>query len=102
MSFYRFGQGWQQTSGREKFKIMSIQAPLPFDEIDDNLLDRLEELQPMSYERLDSAGISAYAVRNKMREKSNWDSDWLAWKTSVCSVSGKSWAEIAPIIYHNY
>ncbi len=83
--------------------------PLPFDDLPINtspdLLDRLEELQPMSYERLDSAGISASAVRNYIilgRKSDLYTNDWDSWKEAVCAASGKSWTEIAPLIYKDF
>ncbi len=82
--------------------------PLPFDELPINtstdLLDRLEKLQPMSYERLDSAGISATNVRRFIHdgELRFPNHIWWLWKNAIENESGKLWAEIAPIIYHNY
>ena len=99
--FYQFGEGWQSTEGR-----MPMIEPLPFDEIDTpkSLLDRIEERQLMSYERLDSVGISAEKVRQVMVALHFLHprlSEWERWQLAVSEVANIGWLKIAPIIYEN-
>ncbi len=86
---------------------------LPFDEIPHNelsLVERLEVYEPKSdLMRIDllkkhSQNIAMLVHRDAMNLEyhTDKDMDWDNWKRSVSSAARKSWAEIAPIIYHNY
>jgi hypothetical protein len=115
MTFNTFAEGWQHTRGKDwalsledRYKRENQPFPLPFDDIpqakqEKSLLGRLEEKQPISYMRLDAVGINAKEVLAFMERSTYTQSvEWDCWKHAITYVTGKSWEEIAPIIYEGY
>jgi hypothetical protein len=48
---------------------------------------------------LDSARIPSMKVREACTSLSPWGDDWILWKQAIRDTTGKSWEEIAPVIY---
>lgn len=88
-SFQTFKEGLQSAEGKPKR----------------SLLDLLEDEKPMRYMLLDSVGISATAVRDFVldaRARHPTTDDWRLWKWGIETITGKTWEEIAPVIYAEY
>lgn len=128
---YRFGDNLTGINSEDIYKRMAELGvePLPFDDIpqavdeshpkrpfymwgdgnQDAFLKKLEEYEPkerlMLYYLLDNVGIRAGAVKEadyRIRWTDAKVTEWQAWKQAICEVTGKSWEEIAPIIYEGY